>query len=152
EGHFKRDCKELKASIEIRRQLKEAKEHREKTRTQNPSTLEPSFSRDNPYVKKHYEKEQTDKAANSETATLDYISDNEEMILSDTDLETADNKKLNTANNKVDIANNTTSINDTNSMETEVAEAIDVSVKSENNLDETPFTTVTYRKQKTKGK
>ncbi|CAG8667606.1 15114_t:CDS:1, partial [Cetraspora pellucida] len=81
----------------------------------------PSFSHDNPYVKNHYEKEQTDEAANSETATLDYISDNEEMILSDTDLETADNKKLDTANNKVNTANNTTSINDTNSIETEVA-------------------------------
>ncbi|CAG8600586.1 8140_t:CDS:2 [Cetraspora pellucida] len=108
--------------------------------------------RDNPYVKNYHEKEQTDKAANSETATRDYISDNEEMILSDTDLEIADNKKLDTANNKVDTANNTTSINNTNSMETEAAEAIDVLVKSGNNLNKTPFITVIYRKQKTKGK
>ncbi|CAG8583990.1 17054_t:CDS:1, partial [Cetraspora pellucida] len=95
--------------------------------TQNLSNSEPSFSCDNPYVKNHYEKKQTDETANSETATQEHISDNKEIILSDADLEIDNNQKLDTANNRIVTDNNTTNINDTNNIKTEAAEAIEAS-------------------------
>ncbi|CAG8727342.1 16612_t:CDS:1, partial [Cetraspora pellucida] len=95
-GHFKRDCKELKTSIEIRRQLKEAKELRERNRTQSFLAPESNFSQDNPYVKVSQEKEQTDKTTDTRDTTLQYISEDEEMTATDAALEITNNEKATT--------------------------------------------------------
>ncbi|CAG8725588.1 6285_t:CDS:1, partial [Racocetra persica] len=42
-GHTKRDCKELKASIETRRLLKETKEQQEKAKTKSSGLPEIDF-------------------------------------------------------------------------------------------------------------
>src|SRR5690242_8119400 len=49
EGHFKKDCKELKNSIEARRLLRKARSRLEKEKRQKSETTEISFSPNNPY-------------------------------------------------------------------------------------------------------
>ncbi|CAG8760525.1 4659_t:CDS:1, partial [Racocetra persica] len=50
EGYIKRDYKELKASIETRRLLREAKEQRENAKSIASNSPKIAFSQDNPYI------------------------------------------------------------------------------------------------------
>ncbi|CAG8839703.1 4441_t:CDS:1, partial [Racocetra persica] len=49
-GYIQRDCKELKASIETRKLLKEAKEQRKKAKTKSFGFSEVNFSQNNLYI------------------------------------------------------------------------------------------------------
>ncbi|CAG8665732.1 8333_t:CDS:2, partial [Cetraspora pellucida] len=71
-------------SQQIRQRLKEAKEHRERNKTQNPLTPELSFSCNNPYVKNNSKnKEQAEDSIDTKSMTSECISDNEKMALED---------------------------------------------------------------------
>ncbi|CAG8782888.1 5349_t:CDS:1, partial [Racocetra persica] len=50
EDHIKKDHKELKALIETRKLLKEAKEQQEKAKTKSSGLLEIDFSQNNLYI------------------------------------------------------------------------------------------------------
>jgi hypothetical protein len=67
------------------------------------------------------------------------------MTLEDTSLETENIEEPDPITAMADI-------NESNKMETEGAKPTVSLANIENNTEETPFTTVTYRKQKTKGK
>ncbi|CAG8688024.1 10303_t:CDS:1, partial [Cetraspora pellucida] len=102
--------------------------------------------RNNPYVKNNsQDKEQAEDSIDTKSTTSECISDNEEMALEDKVAESTINKE---PVNTVYI----TKSKSTDSMETEVVDLMVTLDKISNNPEETPFTTVTYRKTKTKNK
>ncbi|CAG8745986.1 13957_t:CDS:1, partial [Cetraspora pellucida] len=93
--------------------LKEAKKLRERNRTQNSSTSEPSFSRNNPYINNNLQdKEQTEDSMDTKSLISECVSDNEEMILENEVAESTINEKPSTTANITDVEN-------TDSMEAE---------------------------------
>ncbi|CAG8455268.1 7072_t:CDS:2 [Cetraspora pellucida] len=118
---------------------KEAKEHRERNKTQNPLTSELSFSRNNPYVKNNsQDKEQAEDSIDTKSMTSECILDNKKMALEDEVTESTINEK---PVNTVYI----TDSKSTDSMETEVADSMVTLDKISNNLEETSFTTALKR-------
>ncbi|CAG8597259.1 13299_t:CDS:2, partial [Cetraspora pellucida] len=112
-------------------QLKEAKEHRERNKTQNFLTSE----HNNPYIKNILQnKEQAEDSIDTKSITSECISDNEEMALEDEVTKPTINKESVTIVNITDIKG-------TDSMKTKVAELMITSNKIDNNLEETSFTT-----------
>ncbi|CAG8711222.1 5500_t:CDS:2, partial [Cetraspora pellucida] len=116
EGHIKKDCTELKALIEARKMLKEAKKLREKAESQTSNMLvEPRFSRNNSYISKITREEPKYK----ETEPLDSLNNTDSTI---------------------------------ENMETDFLNEADISEQNQDMEENTPFTLVTHKKQKAKGK
>ncbi|CAG8691370.1 7553_t:CDS:2, partial [Cetraspora pellucida] len=108
--------------------LKEAKEFRERNKTQSPLALETNFSQNNSYVKVLQEKEQTDETTDTKDTTLQCILENKKMIATDAALKITNNDKATTTNSA------------TKAEEVD-AEMLLASNKTENNQEEALFTT-----------
>ena len=144
EGHIKKDCEELKASIKVRQELKEARAQLRQMTTQKLSSTDLKISENNPYTKpgiKKMEIETNSISSRSSTPVPEIpnkTSNNTETLVDKMIIES-------TIKNTTDIPNESTpkAISPNNNSTTE---------SEDQDPNDPPFTTVVSKKQKLKNK
>jgi hypothetical protein len=162
EGHLKRDCEELKASITARQLLKEAKSLKENSSYRSTASPEISFDANNPYINKDTENNQ--EAAEEASMDIESAAAYKKTKITTELFQNDKEDQLMTTSEETSIAS-VTSENDTEHSENNIfqnthdteqgSQGLEIptdtdSYISQEKAQEEPFTLVTSKKQKNK--